>query len=112
MARAKARTVGDAASAESAAVVPWTELVTMNGRGGITLPRHVRDHMAADSPVVRMSEVGPGQFMLEIVQVIAAADRWFHAPEWQAKEREADADIAARRYKELPASGLRGANDR
>ncbi|MBC7460704.1 MAG: hypothetical protein H7287_05020 [Thermoleophilia bacterium] len=57
--------------------------------------------MANDSPVVRMTEVGPGQFVLEIVHVIPAADAWFYTPEWQAKERLADADIAAGRGRVL-----------
>jgi len=30
---------------------------------------------------------------------IPADQRWFWTPEWQAKEREADADFAAGRYK-------------
>ena len=35
--------------------------------------------------------------MIKPVAVVAKDDAWFYSPEWQAKEREADADIAAGR---------------
>lgn len=90
----------------------WAEIVSVNKRGGVTLPARMRELMSPQSPVVRMSEVGPGKFLVEIVDVVPVADRWFHEEEWQRKEREADDDIRAGRVHDLGLDGIRGSRPR
>jgi hypothetical protein len=86
----------------------WVEIVSVNPRGELVLPVRIRESMRPDSPAVRMSEVGPDRYLIEIVDVVPIADRWFHSEEWQRGERQAQDDIDQGRVRDLPDEGLGG----
>lgn len=66
-------------------------------KGQLTIPPEIRR-------AARLEEGDPVEFeitdegiLLRPQKVIDASQAWFWTPEWQAKEREADEDIAAGR---------------
>jgi len=69
----------------------------VRGKGQITLPREIRDaaHLEEGDPIE--FEITSDGILMRPKKVIAASQAWFWTPEWQAGEREADADIAAGR---------------
>jgi AbrB family looped-hinge helix DNA binding protein len=72
---------------------------TMRGKGQITLPSQIRKaaHLEEGDPVeVELTEEG---ILLRPKKVIDSSQAWFWTPEWQRREAEADADIAAGRGK-------------
>lgn len=88
----------------------WIEIVPVNARGGITLPKQMREEIADDSRVVRVyadPSLGAGRFIVELVDVVPQSDRWFRSSAWQEKEREAQRDIDEGRVRDLPTDGLR-----
>ena len=69
----------------------------MRERGQLTIPAEIRaaarlDH--GDPIEVELTEEG---ILLRPKKVIDPTQAWFWTPEWQAKEREADEDLAAGR---------------
>lgn len=69
----------------------------LRGKGQLTIPPEIRR-------AARLEEGDPVEFeltddgiLLRPKKLIDASQAWFWTPEWQAKEREADADIAAGR---------------
>ncbi len=71
--------------------------VRVRSKGQLTIPPEVRR-------AARLEEGDPVEFeviadgiLLRPKKVIDASQAWFWTPEWQAKEREADEDIAAGR---------------
>lgn len=71
----------------------------VRSKGQITIPREVRDaaHLEEGDPVE--VEMTPEGILLRPQKVIDATQAWYWTPEWQAREREADADLAAGRGK-------------
>jgi len=69
----------------------------VRGKGQITLPREIRDaaHLEEGDPIE--FEITADGILMRPKKVIDASQAWFWTPEWQAGEREADADIAAGR---------------
>lgn len=70
---------------------------TLRARGQLTLPEEIRNaaHLAeGDLLDAELTEEG---ILLRPQKVIDATQAWFWTPEWQAGEREADADDAAGR---------------
>ena len=69
----------------------------VRGKGQITLPREIRDaaHLEEGDPIE--FEITSDGILMRPKKVIDASQAWFWTPEWQAGEREADADIAAGR---------------
>ncbi len=69
----------------------------VRSKGQITIPREVREaaHLEEGDPVE--VEMTPEGILLRPQKVIDATQAWFWTPEWQAGEREADADLAAGR---------------
>ena len=69
----------------------------VRGKGQITLPREIRDaaHLEEGDPIE--FEITAHGILMRPKKVIDASQAWFWTPEWQAGEREADADIAAGR---------------
>ena len=73
-------------------------LVRVSERGTLTLPAKLR----ARAPKANMMEVvlrEDGVYELRPRVTIDAVRAWFWTEEWQAKEREADEDIAAGRVR-------------
>jgi len=71
--------------------------VRVRGKGQLTIPPEIRAaaHLEEGDPVE--FEVVEDGILLRPKKVIDASQAWFWTPEWQAKEREADEDIAAGR---------------
>lgn len=69
----------------------------VRAKGGITLPQQVREklHLKEGDQVIVTEQ--DGSIMLTPAAVIPRDQQWFWTPEWQAKEAEADADLAAGR---------------
>jgi len=67
-------------------------------KGSITIPAEIRKaaHLAeGDLVEVEMTAAG---ILLRPKKVIDATQAWFWEPTWQAREREADQDLAAGRF--------------
>jgi AbrB family looped-hinge helix DNA binding protein len=70
----------------------------LRGKGQITLPKEVREaaHLEEGDPV-EIEVSSEGSIVLRPKKLIDASQAWFWSREWQAGEREADADIRAGR---------------
>lgn len=71
------------------------DIVRVREKGQITLPAAVRRaaHIQVGT-VVEVSVTDTGAVILSPKVLVDAADAWYWAPEWQAGEREVDAEIA------------------
>ena len=69
----------------------------VRAKGQITVPREIREaaHLQEGDPIE--FAITPDGILLRPKKMIDATQAWFWTPEWQAGEREADADIAAGR---------------
>jgi antitoxin MazE len=73
--------------------------------GTITIPAQLRRRFGLDKPGAQVEiVVRDGEIVLVPHIAIPADQAWFWTKEWQAKEREADEDLAAGHYTEF-ASG-------
>lgn len=74
------------------------ETTIMRARGQITIPEKIRQaaRLEENDPVT--IELTPDGILLKPHKMIDSTQAWFWAPEWQAGEREADADLAAGRF--------------
>jgi AbrB family looped-hinge helix DNA binding protein len=67
-------------------------------RGQVTIPAHIRKELGLkDGDPVWMEVTEDGNVLLRPHDERDADQWWFWTPEWQAKEREVDEDIAAGR---------------
>ena len=64
----------------------------------VVLPRDVREGLAVDDPVdvVRRED---GVIEIRPQMLVDKSQAWFWSPDWQAGERQVDADYAAGRYR-------------
>ncbi len=69
--------------------------VTRNGV--ITLPAKFRRTLGLREGDLVNAELRDNAIVVRKAAIVDAEDAWFHSKEWQAKEAEADADIAAGR---------------
>jgi bifunctional DNA-binding transcriptional regulator/antitoxin component of YhaV-PrlF toxin-antitoxin module len=76
-----------------------THYVAVQARGTVALPADLRRRMHLDEPgaQVQIIEGEDGRIELRAVLPVAADQAWFWTEQWQAMEREAEADIAAGR---------------
>src|SRR5437667_12600405 len=72
---------------------------TLKQRGTITIPVEIRNAVRLEEGDPIELEVTADGILLRPMKLIDATQAWFWTPEWQAKEREADEDIAAGRGK-------------
>jgi antitoxin MazE len=74
-----------------------TYYVAVQARGTVALPADLRRRMHLDEPgaQVQIIEQEDGRIELRAVLPVAADQAWFWTRQWQAMEREADADFAA-----------------
>jgi bifunctional DNA-binding transcriptional regulator/antitoxin component of YhaV-PrlF toxin-antitoxin module len=70
---------------------------TLRARGQLTLPEEIRAAARLEDGDLLDAEITDEGILLRPRKVIDATQAWFWAPEWQAGEREADADRAAGR---------------
>jgi len=67
-------------------------------KGSLTIPADIRKAARlAEGDLVDVEMTAEG-ILLRPKKVIDATQAWFWEPAWQAKEREADEDLAARRF--------------
>jgi bifunctional DNA-binding transcriptional regulator/antitoxin component of YhaV-PrlF toxin-antitoxin module len=73
--------------------------ITVQKRGTIVLPPEIRRRHSLDKPGAQLQVVERADGVIELLpQVpIPAEEAWFWTAAWQAKEKEATADIAAGR---------------
>ena len=70
---------------------------TVRERGQWTIPAEIRRAARIEAGDVLEAELVEDGILLRVRKVIDASQAWFWTPEWQAGEREADADLAAGR---------------
>lgn len=71
--------------------------VKVRSKGQLTIPPEVRRAARLEEGDPVEFEITPDGILLRPKKVIDASQAWFWTPEWQAKEREADEEIAAGR---------------
>jgi antitoxin PrlF len=70
---------------------------TLRAKGQLTLPDEIRSAAHLEEGDLLDAEITADGILLRPQKVIDAAQAWFWKTEWQAGEREADADLAAGR---------------
>jgi AbrB family looped-hinge helix DNA binding protein len=70
---------------------------SVRAKGQITIPAEIRAAIHLEEGDLVEFEITSQGILLKPQKVIDATQTWFWTPEWQAKEREADADLAAGR---------------
>ncbi|KLU59559.1 SpoVT / AbrB like domain protein [Peptococcaceae bacterium CEB3] len=76
-------------------------IVQIKKRHVITLGQEVRKELNLDEGDILDVSVEDGKIVLEPKKLIPADQQWFWTEEWQAAEREAQADIDAGRVKQF-----------
>src|SRR6202521_2474531 len=69
--------------------------MTLRAKGQLTLPEEIRKAAHLDEGDLLEAEVTAEGILLRPQKVIDASQAWFWTPEWQAGEREVDAQLAA-----------------
>lgn len=88
-----------ASEPESASTAKQNPIVVyLRAKGVITIPQPIREQLGLDIDDQLIVTVENGRIILTPAAVVPRDQAWFHTPEWQAKEAEADADKAAGRY--------------
>lgn len=72
-------------------------VTTVRAKGQITIPTAIRQAARLEEGDPVEVEIVDDGILLRPKKLIDASQAWFWTPEWQAMEREADADIAAGR---------------
>lgn len=70
---------------------------TLRAKGQLTLPEEIRAAARLEDGDLFDAEITEDGILLRPRKVIDATQAWFWTPEWQAGEREADADRTAGR---------------
>jgi len=70
---------------------------TLRAKGQLTLPEEIRTKAQLEEGDLLDAEITAEGILLRPQKVIDATQAWFWTKEWQAGEREADADLAADR---------------
>ena len=70
-------------------------VTTVRAKGQVTIPAAVREAARLEEGDPVEVEIVEGGVLLRPMKVIDATQAWFWTPEWQAGERQADAEIAA-----------------
>lgn len=73
--------------------------VNVQSRGVVALPRELRKRLHLDEPgaQLELTERDDGVVEIRAQMAVPVTQSWFWTKEWQEREREADADIAADR---------------
>jgi antitoxin PrlF len=78
---------------------------TVRAKGQITLPDEIRKAAHLEEGDLLEAELTAEGILLRPRKVIDATQAWFWSPEWQAGEREADADRDAGRVESFSSEG-------
>ncbi len=71
--------------------------MTLRAKGQLTLPEEIRNAARLEEGDLLDAEITDEGILLRPRKVVDATQAWFWTPEWQAGEREADADRAGGR---------------
>jgi AbrB family looped-hinge helix DNA binding protein len=71
---------------------------SLRSKGVLTIPLAVREQLHLKPGDNLLITVRDGQIVLTPATLVPRDQAWFYTAEWQAKEAEADADLAAGRY--------------
>ena len=71
--------------------------MTVRAKGQVTLPEEIRKAAHLEEGDLLYAELTADGILLRPQKLIDATQAWFWSPEWQAGEREADADRSAGR---------------
>jgi AbrB family looped-hinge helix DNA binding protein len=74
---------------------------TLRAKGQLTLPDDIRRAARLETGDLLEAELTADGILLRPQKLIDSTQAWFWTPEWQAGEREADADRSAGRVKEF-----------
>lgn len=79
--------------------VRYHGFVTVQSRGVIAIPRELRQRMQMDEPgaQLELTEREDGVIEMRPQMAVPVTQNWFWTKEWQEREHEANADIAAGR---------------
>ena|SRR5687768_15309685 len=64
-------------------------------KGVVTIPAFIREQLGLEEGDSVIFSVRDGNIVITPARVVPRDQAWFWTPEWQAKEAEADAEIAA-----------------
>jgi antitoxin MazE len=73
------------------------ELIKIRKNFQVTIPQNLRRLIRLAEGDLVEAEVKDGALVIRPVHVVPAGQEYFYTKEWQAKEADADADIAADR---------------
>jgi AbrB family looped-hinge helix DNA binding protein len=71
--------------------------MTLRAKGQLTLPEEIRTAARLEEGDLLEAEITDEGILLRPQKVIDASQAWFWTPQWQAGERDADADLDAGR---------------
>lgn len=71
--------------------------MTLRAKGQLTLPEEIRNAARLEEGDLLDAEITDEGILLRPRKVVDATQAWFWTPQWQAGEREADADRTAGR---------------
>jgi len=80
------------------------EILQIRKKFQITLPQPIREQLGLEEGDYVAAEVRDDEIVLRPKRLIDKSQVWFWSEEWQAAEREAEADIAAGRVHEFPSA--------
>ena len=80
---------------ESTTVRKGHASTVLRAKGQLTIPVEIREATRLEEGDPVEVEIVPEGILLRPMKVIDATQAWFWTPEWQAGERQADAEIAA-----------------
>ena len=69
--------------------------MTLRSKGQLTLPEEIRTAARLEEGDLLDAEITEDGILLRPQKVIDASQAWFWTPEWQAGEREVDAQLVA-----------------
>jgi AbrB family looped-hinge helix DNA binding protein len=75
---------------------------TLRAKGQLTLPDDIRKAARLEEGDLLEAELTSEGILLRPQKLIDATQAWFWSPDWQAGEREADADRAAGKVESFP----------
>ena len=77
---------------------PHLTTLAIRRKGIVTIPEAIREELDLHEGDHLVATVEGGRLVLIPASVTPDDQAWFWTPEWQAGEREADADLAAGRF--------------
>lgn len=66
----------------------------LRSKGVLTIPQAIRELLHLEVGDNLLIKVEEGRIVLTPASLVPRDQEWFHTPEWQAKEAEADEDLA------------------